>query len=327
METQQKNNDGILKAALAVALLAIAFLGYLLFDAHKTNNEQTKTIDTKVSQLAMAQTRLDSISTQLDAKMSEIVLLGGKIDELQAVKVQLEKDKVALRHSGSFSAKSYDEKIKNYIALLSEKDVQIAQLRQENETLNTANKTLAEEKTTLVKEKETVVQENTGLQTDKTQLTKSVQEYTAKNDELAAKVKIASALRAQDITIYAITASGKEKDGGNYRAQKVDKLKFQFKLPVNPIAEKQQKEILVRVLDPQGAVVADGATGSGVFQFNGQELGFTTKQTIDFTNDNQTVAMYYARTSPYNKGEYKVELYSDGFKIGEGGFKVRTGIF
>ena len=112
-------------------------------------------------------------------------------------------------------------------------------LKQENETLTSANKTLAEEKTTLFQEKETVVKENTGLQTDKTQLTKSVQEYTAKNEELATKVKIASALKAQDITIYAITGDGKEKDGGSYRAKKVDKLKFQFKLPVNPIADKR----------------------------------------------------------------------------------------
>jgi len=77
------------------------------------------------------------------------------------------------------------------------------------------------------------------------------------------------------------------------------------------------------VLDPDGAIVSDMANGSGTFSVDGNETVYTTKQTVNYTNNNQKVELLYTRGIPYKPGKYTVELYSEGFKIGSGAFAVR----
>ena len=327
METTQNNNNnngsGILKAALAVAMLFIGFLGYLLYDSKKTNTNQEQVISQKVEQLATTKSRLDSVGVQLDAKIAEIKSLGGRIDELVAAKGQLEKDKKSLKNAKFFNQKQFDAKINDYVALLSEKDAVIAQLKTENENLTAQTVTLGKEKEVLVQEKQTFIEENTGLKTEKEKLNQTVADYTTKNEELVKKVKTGAQLKAQNLQVFAVTSKGKIKDGGKYRAKKVDQLKLAFTLPSNSITEQENKEIMVRILDADGAVITDSATGSSVFNYDGREMAYTTKGTVAYTNNDQNVEMLYARGTTYRSGNYNVELYSEGFKIGTGTFTIK----
>jgi hypothetical protein len=326
METTQNNNNngsGILKAALAVAMLFIGFLGYLLYDSKKTNTNQEQVISQKVEQLATTKSRLDSVGVQLDAKIAEIKSLGGRVDELVAAKDQLEKDKKSLKNAKFFNQKQFDAKINEYVALLSEKDAVIAQLKTENENLTAQTVTLGKEKEVLVQEKQTFIDENTGLKTEKEKLNQTVADYTTKNEELSKKVKTGAQLKAQNLQVFAVTSKGKVKDGGKYRAKKVDQLKLAFTLPSNAITEQENKEIMVRIMDADGAVITDSATGSSVFNYDGKEMAYTTKGTVAYTNNDQNVEMLYARGSAYRPGNYNVELYSEGFKIGAGSFTIK----
>lgn len=326
METTQSNNNngnGILKAALAVTMLFIGFLGYLLYDSKKTNTNQEQVINQKVEQLASTKSRLDSVSVQLDAKIAEITSLGGRVDELVAARTQLEKDQKALKNAKFYNAKQYDAKIADYVALLTEKDNVIAQLKIDNENLTAQTVTLSKEKEVLVQEKQTFIDENTGLKTEKEKLNQAVAEYTTKNEELVKKVKTGAQLKAMNLQVYAVKSNGKVQDGGKYRSKKVDKLKLSFVLPSNSITEQDNKDILVRIMDANGAVITDSATGSSVFDFGGREMAYTTKGGVAYTNNDQNVEMIYARGTPYQKGSYTVELYSEGFKIGQGNFTIK----
>lgn len=326
METTQNNNNngsGILKAALAVAMLFIGFLGYLLYDSKKSNTNQEQVISQKVEQLATTKSRLDSVGVQLDAKIAEIRSLGGRVDELVAAKEQLEKDKKSLKNAKFFNQKQFDAKINEYVGLLSEKDAVIAQLKTENQNLTVQTVTLGKEKEVLVQEKQTFIDENTGLKTEKEKLNQTVADYTTKNEELVKKVKTGAQLKAQNLQVFAVTSKGKVKDGGKYRAKKVDQLKLAFTLPSNSITEQENKEIMVRIMDADGAVITDSATGSSVFNYDGKEMAYTTKGNVAYTNNDQNVEMLYARGATYRPGTYNVELYSEGFKIGTGSFTIK----
>ncbi|MCY1560671.1 hypothetical protein D9M68_978350 [compost metagenome] len=61
----------------------------------------------------------------------------------------------------------------------------------------------------------------------------------------------------------------------------------------------------------------------GVVDFGGSEIGYTLRQAIPYTNNDQEVAMYYQKGQEFNSGVYSVELYSEGFKIGTGNFQIR----
>jgi hypothetical protein len=315
-ETRQTN--GIWKAGTALLALVAGILGYLLFNANTIKQNQEQVINQKVDELASTRIRLDSIGSQLDAKIAEIKSLGGQVEELEAAKAQLEADKNQLKKVNSYSKKGYETKIGDYVTLLAAKDAEIVQLKRENGILVEQNKDLYSKNTTLSTE-------NTTLKTVKQGLTDSVDNYYRRNRELTAKVTRASALQAQFVQAIAISDRNKERDGGLYRASKVDKVKIIFQLQPNPIAKQDTKTIYARVLDPDGAVLYDSNVGSGNFDLFGKESTYTVKKDVHFQNNGQGVEIIYGRGAgiQYRAGRYGIELYAEGFKIGEGNFDIK----
>jgi hypothetical protein len=317
MEESTQSN-GIWKVLVAVLAITSGILGYLLFDSKSKVKAQDEVINQKVEELASARVRLDSIGSQLDAKIAQIKVLGGNVESLEAAKRQLEADKVQLKKVNSFSKKQYDVKIADFVTLLAAKDAELVQLKKENVALVAKNKDLFSQNGTLTSE-------NMGLKTVRQQLTDSVDDAYRRNRELTAKVTRASALQAQFVQALALSDKNKERDGGVYRASKVDKIKVIFQLQPNPIAKQDVKTIFMRVLDPDGAVLYDSGVGSGNFDMFGKESTYTAKTDIQFKNTGQGVEIIYGRGSAiqYREGHYKIELFSEGFKIGEGSFDIK----
>jgi hypothetical protein len=245
-------------------------------------------------------------------------VFGGNVESLEAAKRQLESDKIQLKKVNSFSKQQYDVKIADFVTLLAAKDAELVQLKKENVELVAKNKDLFSQNGTLTSE-------NMGLKTSKQQLADSVDDAYRRNRELTAKVTRASALQAQFVQALALSDKNKERDGGVYRASKVDKIKVIFQLQPNPIAKQDMKTIFMRVMDPDGAVLYDSAVGSGNFDMFGKESTYTAKTDIQFVNTGQGVEIVYGRGSAiqYREGHYKIELYSEGFKIGEGSFDIK----
>ena len=272
-ESTQRN--GIWKAGVAILAVVAGILGYLLNDAKSMNKNQEQVINQKVEELASARVRLDSVGSQLDAKIAQIKVLGGDVESLEAAKKQLESDKVQLKKVNAFSKQQYDVKIADFVTLLAAKDAELVQLKRENTTLVAKNKDLFTQNSTLTNE-------NMGLKTDKQGLADSVDNAYRRNRELTAKVTRATALQAQFVQALALSDKNKERDGGVYRASKVDKIKVIFQLQPNPIAKQDVKTIFMRVMDPDGAVLYDSAVGSGNFDMFGKESTYTAKTDVQF---------------------------------------------
>lgn len=317
MEESTQSN-GIWKVLVAVLAIISGILGYLLFDSKTAIKNQTEVINQKVEELASARVRLDSIGSQLDAKIAQIKVFGGNVESLEAAKRQLESDKIQLKKVNSFSKQKYDVKIADFVTLLAAKDAELGQLKKENVELVAKNKDLFSQNGTLTNE-------NMGLKTSKQQLADSVDDAYRRNRELTAKVTRASALQAQFVQVLALSDKNKERDGGVYRASKVDKIKVIFQLQPNPIAKQDVKTIFMRVMDPDGAVLYDSGVGSGNFDMFGKESTYTAKTDVQFVNTGQGVEIIYGRGSAiqYREGHYKIELFSEGFKIGDGSFDIK----
>lgn len=309
--TQSKNNSRnyLLAALLVLAALNLLLL-YFYYQERQDNKTKDATIAAKTEEVLVAKTRLDSISAQLDAKIAEIQKLGGSVDSLMKVKVQLERDKRELRNVTSFDSKKYNQKIRNYEALLAQKDEEIARLKEENGILTVRNDSLTKENTTLKVERQT--------------LSDSVVSVSTKNQELAEKVTIAAALRAEAIGVNGINARGKETDGGTYKAKRLDKIHVSVLLAPNSLAKQDEKVLYMRILDPNGAVISDMATGSGEFTYNNQGMIYTAMQRFNFDNSRQKIDFVYGRGGQrFNEGRHTIEIYCEGFRIGEGEFTVK----
>lgn len=311
--SQKSKTNGALLAGLIIMTGLAGVSSYLYFDQKKVAETQEVTISERVEELSTTRVKLDSISTALDAKIAEVQKLGGDVSELEKVKAQLEQDKASLRRGNRVSLAKYEAKIKQYEAFLVEKDTLIANLQRENVTLATNVKTLDEE--------------NSGLkvrgQQYRDSVTTVVSQVQSQNQELTTKVTRAAALKAQNVKVFAVNAKGKVKEDDSYKAKRLDKIKLVYTLQDNPLTKEESKDVFVRVLDPTGAIVSDMANGSGTFSVDGSETVYTTKQTVNYTNNNQNVELLYSRGIAYKPGKYTIELYSEGFRIGSGEFAVR----
>ena len=316
--TQSNNNNGLLKVIILVMAGVLALLGYLFMGARNETLELQKSLTSKVEQLSTTQIKLDSISKSLDEKILEVQGLGGSVAELEAVKAQLENDKKKLKTDLSFSAQKYESKIKDYETFLVAKDDDIRKLKAENGILVAKTQTLETEK-------QQVIVENTSLKTEKaeltTTLTKTVDDFTTKNNDLKRQVNLASAMKAINVQVTALSSKGKERDGGEYKAKRIDQIKVAFIMPSNPVAAQNNKDIYVRVLDANGAVVENG--NGGIVQVDGKEIAYSFRKNVPFENNDQRVDLVSGKGANYTKGQYSVELYSEGFKIGKGIFEVK----
>ncbi|HAK77928.1 putative nucleic acid-binding Zn-ribbon protein [Runella defluvii] len=314
---QKNDRKSLLLAALAILALLNVVLIYFFYKEREKNKEQETVIAAKTEEVVATKMKLDSISAQLDLKIAEIQQLGGQVDSLITLKQQLDRDRAALKNSAtaaSVDVSKYKQKIANYEAILAQKDQDIAKLKEELGIVTAQNQELSSKVS--------------GLEGEKANLQRtfedSVGNLSTKNKELSDKVTIASALKAEKIEVNAVSSKGKERDGGSYRAKRIDKLKVDFDLAGNPIAKNGNRDVYLRILDPEGAVMADMATGSGTFLYSGRETVYTAKQSLNYSNDGSQGSIIYSRAGvPLKKGEHTIELYCEGFRIGTTTFKVK----
>lgn len=161
-------------------------------------------------------------------------------------------------------------------------------------------------------EKETAMLETTELlESEKTQLQEKVDR---------AKVLKATNVQASGITIK---RSGKERSTTN--PKKTDKIKVCFDVLQNLVAEAGDKEMLLRIVSPEGSTLAVDAYGSGNFVVTetGEDQKYTSKSVIDYANQQERYCMYWEQEVPYQSGAYKAEVYHEGFLIGQSNFELK----
>lgn len=310
-----RNRQEVVNITIGALTGVLALLAYLFIGSRNETLEVQKLLTTKVEQFALTQGKLDSISGVLDKKIVEVRQLGGSVTELERIKRQLETDKKKLRYDLSFSVQKYNLKIRDYTNFLALNEVDLRKLRDENGSLRNRTRALEEEK-------QTILSENEGLKNEKAALAQSVFEYSLQNADLQNKVTLASAIKAVNVEVTALAVNGKERQGGQYKASRIDRLRIAFILPSNPVAAEKEIDIYARILDPNGAVISESGVG-GIVWFDGHEIGYSTRQTVLFENNDQRVDLFFRRDAAYRPGTYSVELYSDGFKIGDGRFTVK----
>ncbi len=294
----KKNRTPVFIIITALLLVAVIFFYYQGQKLEEENKRQQQEIATTVLQL-------DSISNELEIRIQTIQELGGDIDTLEALKEQLEADKKQLLTDAEYQRgriSRLNDRVDGYKELLLLKDEEIKELSIINEQLT---------------------EENTTLKVEKNQLNQSIQQLEKNKEELAQKVAVASRLEISGIQINAINDRGKEREGGEYRNRHIEQLKIQFTVLENEIAPIEGKELLLRVIAPDGNVLFDVSRGSGSFTFENRELFYTAKQDILYDRSSQQISFLYDKGSEYAIGEHQVEVYTDDYLMGSGSFIVK----
>lgn len=301
----QKNNS--LVGILLVALLAA--IGYIIYD--KTQDKKVEVLSQKKDEVIQ---NLDSAKTELQLMFDDA---SSRIDSISTTNVQLQGD-LATRNAeivkmkqsiGSILKKknATDQELKDAKDMISQLNgkiddlfVEVAKLKGENEKLTGENVALSNEKNSLIGEKKNL---ETNLATKESE-----------NANLNEKVDVASTLHASQVAIYAIKKRG-DKEKETETAKRADFFRVAFQLDENRVAKAGVKTIYVIVKN------IDGTTSmpDGSFSLrDGKTLQYTNK--VDVTYDPSkanNVSFNWEPGDKFAPGDYKIEIYNNGFKIGE----------
>jgi cell division protein ZapB len=285
-----------------IALIIIAAgSGYKIYtDSIAQDELQAEFDQTK----ATITTKLDSISGQLSSRISEIARLGGNIDSLVTLKDSIiaQRDQLQrTRTANKAIINRLDRKVTGYEELLLAKDDEIEALKVINSKL---------------------LVENTELKVEKNELNATIREANQTQQKLEQKVSLAAKLNAENIKVFNVNSRGKEREG-DFRSRQAEKIKVTFNLSENAVAPIAGHKIMIQIVDPAGNVVFDIARGSGSYQVDGREQFYTSIQEILFDNSKQALSFVYDKGSEFDKGDYKINIISDFYQIGQVGFNVR----
>ncbi|SHK94862.1 hypothetical protein [Hymenobacter psychrotolerans] len=308
---EPRNNSRILLiVALFLVLLGINGVLYWMNRQKNAENQQLTTqVQEKDDLLKTQITEYEKLKADFERQSQEVQAMGLSNDSLEAKIASINADLLKLRSfkAGSFSIKEqqrFKQRAQNFEAQLRKKDDEIAQLKADNEALYT--------ETTTLKERQN-------------RLSDTITTIARSNQELSEKVAVASRLQAENIRVGVVNSRNKEKDDDDneFKAKRVEKIKITFNLARNDVSPKETKQIMLRLIEPDGAALYNLSTGGGTFMIDGSEAFYTAKQDIVYDNTRQPVQFLYAKGAAYKTGLHTIELYEGGVMIGKTTFTLK----
>ena len=294
---------------IVIGVLAAGLLGtwgYLLWDKNKSNEKISQTQYTA----SAAMTQRDSVQTLYNDALLRLDSITGSNNNLQGEKTELQKE--------------IDRKKAEIRSILNKKNATDAELRRAKGLISELNEkitTLEAEVTRLTGENQQLTATNTQLTMEKQTLETNLATTQTEKSELEQTVDVGSTFSAGNIQISAVNEKkgGKEKE--TTTAKKVDKLVVSFDVE-NRIAKSGPADLYIMVTAPNGQVISDASMGSGTLTTRTDgDKQFTSKVAIQYEQGTRKNVQVPLRQNDFQTGDYKIEIYQNGFKIGEG---VRT---
>jgi len=296
---QPKKNSNVIYFLIVVVLALLATDVYLYMQKNKS--------DTKIVYQNDERTRLQTELDSLEAQIEQVN--AGKTRMSQSLQAKNDSLKAQIRVLRTKLAQG-----KLTVAELEKAQEDIKQLRYNVTTYTAQIDELKKQNTALANERDT-------LKTNLVVAAKKDSALTKQNADLGKTVKVASALKIATVNVvaYKIRGSGKEVD--TKRSSVAKKIKVNFTIAANSVAEKNSHDIYLRVIDPTGNLITGG--DSGTFNADGQDLQYTYKTSIEFKDDGAGYTIDWVNPAAFQKGSYTVLLYADGFTMGKTSFELK----
>ena len=138
---------------------------------------------------------------------------------------------------------------------------------------------------------------------------------SSENNRLFSKVSAGSILKAVDTKTEGFRFKSNGDEVMTNKAKLVQKLRTKFVLAENRVIDNGPIDIYIRVLGPDGDVMK--STNNESFRSNNQDLIYTVKQVVEYTNTDTPVDISIAKGNSFIKGNYTVEIYHGGVMIGK----------
>jgi hypothetical protein len=298
----KKDNRGLIYGVLVAALLGT--WGYIIYDKSKTD----ELIQSKDVQYAS----LDSSRNMVQQEYENALL---RLDELSGQNTHLD----SLIRSRDTELSTVKQRISQLVRKQNASTADLTEARRLIEQLNGKIDGYIEEIERLQGENLVLKQDKRRLTTEKEDLEQSLNSTQSARQAAEEKVDVASTLHASNFSIVAVNERNNGKERTTSAARRADKFRISFELDENRVAPSGEKDLYIIVFDPAGKLVSEQGLPSGNFKTRQDgEKQYSNRVTVTYEQGQAKLVSFDLRQADkYQKGDYKVEVYHNGFKIGE----------
>lgn len=300
------NESSSMSSKITIGVLVLVIIGsWIYFSSSKV--DIITTYDNKIAVIDSAKAKIQAEFIEVSAKADSLTnqntsLQGDLLDKSNQIQKLKSNISTILRKQNATDVElaeaktliaDLNGKVTNLFADLSKAQAENKDLSAKNEVLNTTNTTL-----------------NTNL--------------TATQKERERLQDIGSTLHASTFSIQALRVKddGSEKVTSN--TKRANTIRLSFQIDRNKITPTGAQELFVCITSPDGK--AFNETG----KINTREDGakaYSNKLSVQYEQNKDLPVSYDIKNITFSEGEYLVEIYHNGFKIGEGKTKLTKGLF
>ena len=169
-----------------------------------------------------------------------------------------------------------------------------------------------------------LIKENKDLKFANINLSQEVDNLNKTTQDLSQKVEIASVLKAEAITVKTLRDKGKGKFEDTEKAKRVSKIRTVFVVAENKVAKPGTREVVLRILKPDGYVLTNADNGSGNFtKEDGRSTEYSLRKTVEYSNERAEITFDWVQMDELKAGLYISEVYLDGKVMGNYKFTLK----
>ena len=300
------NETSSMSNKITIGVLVLVIIGsWIYFNSSKV--DLITTYDNKIAVIDSAKAKIQAEFIEVSAKADSLTnqntsLQGDLLDKSNQIQKLKSNISTILRKQNATDAElaeaktliaDLNGKVTNLFADLSKAQAENKDLTAKNEVLNTTNTTL-----------------NTNL--------------SATQKEKERLQDIGSTLHASNFSIQALRVKDDGTERKTTNTKRANTIRLSFQIDRNKITPTGAQELFVSITGP------DGKAFSEVGKINTREDGakaYSNKLSVQYEQNKDLPVSYDIKNISFTEGDYLVEIYHNGFKIGEGKTKLTKGLF
>lgn len=300
------NESSSMSSKITIGVLVLVIIGsWIYFSSSKV--DIITTYDNKIAVIDSAKAKIQAEFIEVSAKADSLTnqntsLQGDLLDKSNQIQKLKSNISTILRKQNATDVElaeaktliaDLNGKVTNLFADLSKAQAENKDLSAKNEVLNTTNTTL-----------------NTNL--------------TATQKERERLQDIGSTLHASTFSIQALRIKDDGTEKITSSTKRANTIRLSFQIDRNKITPTGSQELFVCIAGPDGK--AFNETGKIDTREDGAKA-YSNKLSVQYEQNKDLPVSYDIKNISFTEGEYLVEIYHNGFKIGEGKTKLTKGLF
>uniref|UniRef100_UPI003FF15630 hypothetical protein n=1 Tax=Phocaeicola sp. TaxID=2773926 RepID=UPI003FF15630 len=289
-----ENRKGLIMALIGVLIVGLAIVSFLLFRSHSANQEMQQLFEVEKEEMENEYSNFANQYDELQIKINNDSLY----QKLEQEKLKTQRLLEELRQVKSSNA------------------AEIMRLRKELKTVRAVMRTYIIQIDSLNRIKQQLTSENQSVKKKYNEATQQISSLSEEKKTLNEKVTLASQLDATHITVTPTNKRGKKTD----RIKRITRLDISFTVVKNITAETGQRTLYVRITKPNQEVLTKSAANT--FPYENRNIAYSIKKYIEYTGEEQNVAVYWNVEEFLQAGTYRVDIFADGNLIGSQTFDL-----